>query len=53
MNVEIQSVRKEINHTVIVLKLSDFFINHLEFVESFLKERKVLDLKIQFFSSPD
>ena len=53
VNVEIQSIRKEINQAVIVLKLSDFFINHLEFVELFLKERKVLDLKIQFFSSPD
>jgi hypothetical protein len=53
VNVEIQSIRKETNHEVIVLKLSDFFINHLEFVELFLKERKVLDLKIQFFSSPD
>lgn len=53
VSVEIQSIRKEINHAVIVLKLSDFFINHLEFVELFLKERKVLDLKIQFFSSPD
>ena len=53
VNVEIQSIRKEINQVVIVLKLSDFFINHLEFVESFLKERKVLDIKIQFFSSPD
>jgi hypothetical protein len=53
VNVEIQSIRKETNHEVIVLKLSDFFINHLEFVELFLKERKVLDLKIQFFSSPE
>lgn len=53
VNVEIQSIRKEINQAVIVLKLSDFFINHLEFIEKFLKERKVLDLKIQFFSSPE
>ena len=53
VNVEIQSIRKETNQAVIVLKLSDFFINHLEFIEKFLKERKVLDLKIQFFSSPE
>ncbi|MEL0201731.1 MAG: DUF4956 domain-containing protein [Flavobacteriaceae bacterium] len=53
VNVEIQSIRKETNHAVIVLKLSDFFINHLEFIEKYLQERKVLDLKIQFFSSPD
>ena len=51
--IEIQSIRKETNLAVIILKLSDFYINHLEFVESFLKERKVLDLNIQFFSSPD
>ena len=53
VNIEIQSIRKETNHAVVVLKVTDFFINHLEFVESFLKERKVSDLKIQFFSSPD
>lgn len=53
VNVEVQSIRKEKKNNVIVLKLSDFYINHLQEIELFLKDKKVKDYKIQFFTSPE
>lgn len=53
VNVEIQSISKDQYQTLLVLKLSDFSINHLEFLERFLNEKNIENLKIQFFSSPE
>jgi len=53
VNVEIQSMSKDKYQTLLVLKLSDFSLNHLEFLEKFLNEKKIENLKIQFFSSPE
>ena len=53
VNVEIQSINKNENNTVFVLKLSDFKLDTLTLVESFLKENKVSSSEIQFFSSSE
>lgn len=53
VNVEIQSINKNENNTVIVLKLSDFKLDTLTIVESFLKENKISSSEIQFFSSSE
>lgn len=53
VNVEIQSIRKEKKQSILILKLSDFSINDLEFVEKYLTKKNVKNLKIQFFSSPE
>ena len=53
VNVEIQSLRKESKFSVVVLKVSDFKINHLEIIETYLKDKKVSNLEIQFFTSPE
>ena len=53
VNVEIQSINKNENNTVIVLKLSDFKLDTLTLVEGFLKENKVSSTEIQFFSSSE
>ena len=53
VNVEIQSLRKEKDCSVVVLKVSDFTINHLEIIESYFNNQKVLNLEIQFFTSPE
>lgn len=53
VNVEIQSISKDKYQTLLVLKLSDFSINHLEFLETYLNEKNIENLKIQFFSSPE
>ena len=53
VNVEIQSISKDKLQTLLVLKLSDFSINHLDFLEKFLIEKEIENLKIQFFSSPE
>ena len=53
VNVEIQSINKNENNTVIVLKLSDFNLDNLTVVESFLKENKISSSEIQFFSSSE
>ena len=49
VNVEIQSINKTKNNTVIVLKLSDFKLNTLTIVEEFLLKKKVSSTEIQFF----
>jgi hypothetical protein len=53
VNVEIQSINKNDSNTVFVLKLSDFKLDTLTLVESFLKENKVSSIEIQFFSSSE
>ena len=53
VNVEIQSINKNENNTVFVLKLSDFKLDTLTLVERFLKENKVSSSEIQFFSSSE
>ena len=47
------SINKNENNTVIVLKLSDFKLDTLTIVESFLKENKISSSEIQFFSSSE
>ena len=53
VNVEIQSINKNERNTVFVLKLSDFKLDTLTIVESFLKENKLSSSEIQFFSSSE
>ena len=53
VNVEIQSINKTKNNTVIVLKLSDFKLDTLTIVEEFLLKKKVSSTEIQFFSSSE
>ena len=53
INVEIQSIRKEKKQSILILKLSDFSIGDIEFIEKFFKKNDVKNLKIQFFSSPE
>jgi len=51
VNVEIQSINKKNENSTIVLKLSDFELDILEIVENFLKEKKLSQIDVQFFSS--
>ena len=53
INVEIQSINKMEDQTIIVLKLSDFRVNTISLVEKFLKEKSVIVKEIQFFSSTE
>jgi len=53
VNVEVQSFRKDAKSSTIVLKVSDFDLNHVEIIEAFFREKKVLNVEIQFFSSPE
>ena len=53
VNVEIQSINKNETNTVFVLKLSDFKLDTLTIVESFLKKNKLSSSEIQFFSSSE
>ncbi len=53
INVEVQSINKNKDQTVIVLKLSDFRLDTLSLVEDFLRENKVNIKEIQFFSSSE
>ena len=53
INVEIQSINKNENNIVIVLKLSDFKLDTLTLVEHFLKENNISSTEIQFFSSSE
>ena len=53
VNVEILSINKNERNTVFVLKLSDFKLDTLTIVESFLKENKLSSSEIQFFSSSE
>lgn len=53
VNVEVQSIIKKDDQTVIVLKLSDFDLTKLSLVEEFLKSKKIKNKEIQFFSSSE
>ena len=53
VNVEIQSINKREDNTVIVLKLSDFNLKSLTLVEEFFKKQKTSIKDIQFFSSSE
>ena len=53
VNVEIQSINKREDNTVIVLKLSDFNLKSLTLVEEFFKNQKTSIKDIQFFSSSE
>ena len=53
VNVEIQSINKNETNTVFVLKLSDFKLDTLTIVESFLKKNKLSRREIQYFSSSE
>ena len=53
VNVEVQSIIKKDDQTVIVLKLSDFDLSKLSLVEEFLKTNNIKNKEIQFFSSAE
>ena len=53
VKVEIQSINKREDNTVIVLKLSDFNLKSLTLVEEFFKNKKTSIKDIQFFSSSE
>jgi|TARA_B110000003_G_scaffold168078_1_gene168087 hypothetical protein len=53
VNVEVQSINKSKDQTIIVLKLSDFRVETLSIVEEFLNDKKVNIKEIQFFSSSE
>ena len=53
VNVNVQSIIKKDNQTVVVLKLSDFDLTKLSLVEEFLKSKKIKNKEIQFFSSSE
>ena len=48
-----QSINKQEDSTVIVLKLSDFNLESMTYIEEFLKDSKILKPEIQFFSSSE
>ena len=52
INIEVQSINKS-NNTIIVLKLSDFRIDTLTVVETFLNNNSISINEIQFFSSTE
>ena len=49
----VQSINKNDDKCVIVLKLSDFDINILKHIESYLKNENISKTEIQFFSSSE
>ena len=53
VNVLVQSINKNDDKCVIVLKLSDFDINILKHIESYLKNENISKTEIQFFSSSE
>ena len=53
VNVDVQSIIKKDDQTVIVLRLSDFDLTKLSLVEEFLKSNKIKNKEIQFFSSSE
>ncbi len=53
VNVEVQSLNKTDNKTIIVLKLSDFDLDKLSLVEEYFKSNKISTTEIQFYSSTE
>ena len=53
VNVEVQSLNKTDNKTIIVLKLSDFDLDKLSLVEEYFKSNKISTKEIQFYSSTE
>ena len=53
VNVEVQSLNKTDNNTIIVLKLSDFDLDKLSLVEEYFKSNKISTKEIQFYSSTE
>ena len=53
VNVEVQSLNKTDNKTIIVLKLSDFDLDKLSLVEEYFKLNKISTKEIQFYSSTE
>tara|TARA_B100000900_G_C20572612_1_gene713920 strand:+ start:13 stop:687 length:675 start_codon:yes stop_codon:yes gene_type:complete len=53
VNVDIQSINKKDEQTIIVLKLSDFDLNSLSIVEDFLENKKISKRALEFFSSSE
>ena len=53
VNAEVQSINKQENSVIIVLKLSDFNLDKLSIVEDFLVSKKIKKKEIQFFSSTE
>ncbi|MDA0885877.1 MAG: DUF4956 domain-containing protein [Bacteroidetes bacterium] len=53
INVEIQSLNKNNDKTIIVFKLSDFRIDMISSIEKFIKSKKITLFELQFFSSSE
>tara|TARA_Y100000996_G_C22495273_1_gene632028 strand:+ start:619 stop:1293 length:675 start_codon:yes stop_codon:yes gene_type:complete len=53
VNAEVQSINKQEDTVIIVLKLSDFDLDKLTIVEDFLAAKKIKKKEIQFFSSTE
>ena len=53
VNAEVQSINKQENSVIIVLKLSDFNLDKLSIVEDFLVSKKIKKKEIQFFYSTE
>lgn len=53
VNTEVQSINKQEDTVIIVLKLSDFDLDKLTIVEDFLSAKKIKKKEIQFFSSTE
>ena len=53
VNAEVQSINKQEDTVIIVLKLSDFDLDKLTIVEDFLVAQKIKKKEIQFFSSTE
>ena len=53
INVEVQSLNKTDDNTVIVLRVSDFDITKLTLIEDFFISNKIIKKEIQFFSSAE
>ncbi len=53
VDVDIQSINKRDEQTIIVLKLSDFNLNSLSIVEDFLENKKISKRTLEFFSSSE
>ena len=53
INVQIQSINKNANEDVIVLKVSDFSLQSFELIEIFLKKNNIDKIEIQFYSSSE
>ena len=53
VDVDIQSIKKRDEQTIIVLKLSDFDLTSLSTVEDFLENKKISNATLEFFSSSE